>query len=148
MKAFNKLFSLVVASVLVFSLAGCGDKEESKKFSANLNGTEIAITYVYKGDKVLKQSSETKIQFASIGATTKEDAARTLEPLSAKYKNIAGVEEKLTYTDTYAQENVTIDMEKWILKPCRVFQESMFLLKMPKRYHYGANGTGDESRWF
>ncbi|WP_241552886.1 YehR family protein, partial [Shigella boydii] len=35
-----------------------------------------------------------------------------LEPLSAKYKNIAGVEEKLTYTDTYAQENVTIDMEK------------------------------------
>ncbi|HGU0353748.1 TPA: hypothetical protein ACJCGI_005450, partial [Escherichia coli] len=26
MKAFNKLFSLVVASVLVFSLAGCGDK--------------------------------------------------------------------------------------------------------------------------
>ncbi|SPX10154.1 lipoprotein yehR [Escherichia coli] len=55
MKAFNKLFSLVVASVLVFSLAGCGDKEESKKFSANLNGTEIAITYVYKGDKVLKQ---------------------------------------------------------------------------------------------
>ena len=40
MKAFNKLFSLVVASVLVFSLAGCGDKEESKKFSANLNGTE------------------------------------------------------------------------------------------------------------
>ncbi len=108
MKAFNKLFSLVVASVLVFSLAGCGDKEESKKFSANLNGTEIAITYVYKGDKVLKQSSETKIQFASIGATTKEDAARALEPLSAKYKNIAGVEEKLTYTDTYAQENVTI----------------------------------------
>ena len=101
MKAFNKLFSLVVASVLVFSLAGCGDKEESKKFSANLNGTEIAITYVYKGDKVLKQSSDTK-----------EDAAKTLEPLSAKYKNIAGVEEKLTYTDTYAQENVTIDMEK------------------------------------
>ena len=35
-----------------------------------------------------------------------------VEPLSAKYKNIAGVEEKLTYTDTYAQENVTIDMEK------------------------------------
>ena len=120
MKAFNKLFSLVVASVLVFSLAGCGDKEESKKFSANLNGTEIAITYVYKGDKVLKQSSETKIQFASIGATTKEDAAKTLEPLSAKYKNIAGVEEKLTHTrlsfsshagalPVHAENNVKID---------------------------------------
>ncbi len=30
MKAFNKLFSMAVASVLVFSLAGCGDKEETK----------------------------------------------------------------------------------------------------------------------
>ncbi len=53
MKAFNKLFSLVVASVLVFSLAGCGDKEESKKFSANLNGTEIAITYVGNDSNLL-----------------------------------------------------------------------------------------------
>lgn len=78
MKAFNKLFSLVVASVLVFSLAGCGDKEESKKFSANLNGTEIAITYVYKGDKVLKQSSETKIQFASIVQPPKKTLPRHL----------------------------------------------------------------------
>lgn len=92
MKAFNKLFSLVVASVLVFS-CWLRWQRRIEKFSANLNGTEIAITYVYKGDKVLKQSSETKIQFASIGATTKEDAAKTLEPLSAKYKNIAGVEE-------------------------------------------------------
>ena len=101
MKAFNKLFSLVVASVLVFSLAGCGDKEESKKFSANLNGTEIAITYVYKGDKVLKQSSETKIQFASIGATTKEDAARTLERLS--FSSHAGA------LPVHAENNVKID---------------------------------------
>ena len=61
---------------------------------------------------MLKQSSETKIQFATIGAANKEEAAKKLEPLSAKYKNITGVEEKLTFTDTYAQENVTIDMEK------------------------------------
>ena len=95
-----------------FSLAGCGDKEESKKFSANLNGTEIAITYVYKGDKVLKQSSETKIQFCLHWCNHQRRCRQTLEPLSAKYKNIAGVEEKLTYTDTYAQENVTIDKKK------------------------------------
>ncbi len=110
MKAFNKLFSLVVASVLVFSLAGCGDKEESKKFSANLNGTEIAITYVYKGDKVLKQSSETKIQFASIGATTKEDAARALEPLSAKYKNIAGME-KVDFKALHGISGINVSAE-------------------------------------
>lgn len=75
MKAFNKLFSMAVASVLVFSLAGCGDKEETKKFTANLNGSEIAVTYTYKGDKVLKQTSENKIRYSSINAANKEEAA-------------------------------------------------------------------------
>ncbi|MDI5811422.1 DUF1307 domain-containing protein, partial [Salmonella enterica subsp. enterica serovar Anatum] len=41
--------------------------------------------------------SESKISYATVGAKTKEDAAKILDPLSAKYKNIAGVEEKLTY---------------------------------------------------
>lgn len=38
MTALQKLVSLAVASVVVFSLAGCGDKEETKTFNANLNG--------------------------------------------------------------------------------------------------------------
>lgn len=112
MKISGKLLSAALASVLVFSLAGCGDKEESKTFNANLAGTEISITYTYKGDKIIKQTSEIKISYATVGAKTKEDAAKILDPLSAKYKNIAGVEEKLTYEDTYAQENVSVDMEK------------------------------------
>ncbi|EEG1465067.1 YehR family lipoprotein [Salmonella enterica] len=112
MKISGKLLSAALASVLVFSLAGCGDKEESKTFNANLAGTEISITYTYKGDKIIKQTSESKISYATVGVKTKEDAAKILDPLSAKYKNIAGVEEKLTYEDTYAQENVSVDMEK------------------------------------
>lgn len=116
MKISGKLLSTALASVLVFSLAGCGDKEESKTFNANLAGTEISITYTYKGDKITKQASESKISYATIGAKTKEEAAKILEPLSAKYKNIAGVEEKLTYEETYARENVSVDMEKVDLK--------------------------------
>ncbi|HCD7254298.1 TPA: YehR family lipoprotein [Citrobacter farmeri] len=112
MKALNTFFSVVFASVLVLSLAGCGDKEESKTFKADVNGTEIVMTYTYKGDKVIKQTSQNKINFASIGVTTKEDAAKILDPISAKYQNIPGVEEKLTYKDGYAEETVSVDMEK------------------------------------
>lgn len=119
MKISGKLLSAALASVLVFSLAGCGDKEESKTFNANLAGTEISITYTYKGDKIIKQTSESKISYATVGAKTKEDAAKILNPLSAKYKNIAGVEEKLTYEDTYAQENVLWIWKKWTLKRYR-----------------------------
>lgn len=88
MKALNTFFSVVFASVLVFSLAGCGDKEESKTFKADVNGTEIVMTYTYKGDKVIKQTSENKINYASIGVKTKEDAAKILDPISEKYQNI------------------------------------------------------------
>lgn len=116
MKALHKFFTLVLASVVVFSLAGCGDKVETKTFHASLNGADITISYTYKDDKVLKQVSESKISYASVGATTKEDAAKVFDALSAKYRNIAGVEEKLTYADTYAQENVSIDMEKIDMK--------------------------------
>ncbi|WDX74208.1 YehR family lipoprotein [Salmonella enterica] len=112
MKISGKLLSAALASVLVFSLAGCGDKEESKTFNANLAGTEISIAYTYKGDKIIKQTAERKISYSTVGAKTKEDSAKILDSLSAKYKNIAGVEEKLTYEDTYAQENVSVDMEK------------------------------------
>ncbi|POT59645.1 hypothetical protein C3432_02700 [Citrobacter amalonaticus] len=119
MKVLNTFFSVVLASVLVFSLAGCGDKEESKTFNASINGTEISITYTYKGDKILKQTSHSKINYASVGAKTKEEAAKILDPLSAKYQNIPGVEEKLTYKDSYAEENVSVDMAKVDVKALR-----------------------------
>lgn len=45
MKALQKLFSLAVASIVVFSLAGCGDKEEKKTFNANINGSDITVSY-------------------------------------------------------------------------------------------------------
>ena len=116
MKVSSKLLSIAAASVLVFSLAGCGDKEESKTFSANFNGNEISMTYTYTGDKVIKQTSQSKIQYASVGAKTKEDAEKILGQLSAKYQSIGSVEEKLTYQDTYAKESVTVDMEKVDIK--------------------------------
>ncbi|WP_162597637.1 DUF1307 domain-containing protein, partial [Citrobacter freundii] len=75
MKALHKFFTLAVVSVVFFSLAGCGDKVETKTFNANLNGSDITVSYTYKGDKVLKQISESKISYASVGASNKEEAA-------------------------------------------------------------------------
>ncbi|RVR64634.1 DUF1307 domain-containing protein, partial [Citrobacter freundii] len=72
MKALHKFFTLAVVSVVFFSLAGCGDKVETKTFNANLNGSDITVSYTYKGDKVLKQISESKISYASVGASNKE----------------------------------------------------------------------------
>ena len=106
MKALQKLFSLAVASIVVFSLAGCGDKEETKTFNANINGSDITVSYTYKGDKVLKQISESKISYASVGASNKEEAAKVFDALSAKYQNITGIEEKLTCSLPATEEEI------------------------------------------
>lgn len=60
MKISGKLLSAALASVLVFSLAGCGDKEESKTFNANLAGTEISITTPIKVTKSLNRRLKVK----------------------------------------------------------------------------------------
>lgn len=109
---FKRIFTAVAATVLLFSLAGCGDKEESKTFKANINGVDISLTYTYQGDKVIKQTALNKISYATIGAKSKEDAEKVLGVLSAKYQNITGVEEKLNYQDTYAEETLTVDYSK------------------------------------
>ena len=88
MKALQKLFFLAVASIVVFSLTGCGDKEETKTFNANLNGSDITVSYTYKGDKVLKQISESKISYASVGASNKEEAAKVFDALSGNDSNL------------------------------------------------------------
>lgn len=109
---FKKLLTALCASVVIFSLAGCGDKEESKTFNANINGVEMSLTYTYSGDKVTKQTAQNKIAYSSIGAKTKEEAQKVLGPISDKYQGVEGVEEKLTYKDTYAEESVSIDYKK------------------------------------
>jgi len=112
LKMFKKLLTALCASVVVFSLAGCGDKEETKTFKANINGVEMSLTYTYSGDKVIKQTAENKIAYSSIGAKNKEEAQTVLGPIGQKYQGVEGVEEKINYEDTYAEETVKIDYTK------------------------------------
>lgn len=75
---------------------------------------DISGKWMFKDGVVVKRTytEEEQRQQAENEKQSLLQLVRDKTQLSAKYKNIAGVEEKLTYTDTYAQENVTIDMEK------------------------------------
>lgn len=109
---FKKLLTTLCASAVIFSLAGCGDKEETKTFKADINGVEMSLTYTYSGDKVLKQTAENKIAYSSLGATNEEQAKTVLGPISQKYQGVEGVDEEISYKDTYAEETVKIDYSK------------------------------------
>lgn len=93
-------------------IAGCNDRQGAKTFSTSVSGNHVSITLVYDDDKVLKQTSESKIMFSSLNVTTKEEAAKLLTPLSAKYQNISGVDQRVVYKEDWVEEHVSIDMTR------------------------------------
>lgn len=103
------LFAALFATVLLFSLSGCNEKEQSKTFSWSAPGTELTLTYYYKDDKVLRQTAKNKIAYSAIGASSKEDAMKLLEPVSKKYQSVKGIKESVDYQQTYAQETLDVD---------------------------------------
>ncbi|MBS1205083.1 MAG: hypothetical protein H6R25_1982 [Proteobacteria bacterium] len=103
------LFAALFASALIFSLSGCGEKEQSKTFSWSAPGTELTLTYYYKDDKVLRQTAKNKIDYSAIGASNKEEAMKVLGPISQKYQSVKGIKESVDYQQTYAQETLDVD---------------------------------------
>ncbi|MGL5701289.1 MAG: YehR family lipoprotein, partial [Kluyvera sp.] len=75
-------------------------------------GVDVTSTVTYKGDKVLRQKSVSKIYYSTIGASTKQDAVSIIEPLREMYRNVAGLEESVKFEDSYAEEIVDVDLEK------------------------------------
>lgn len=109
---FSKIIAALFSVALVVGLTGCGDKEESKTFTWATGGTEVTLTYYYKGDEVERQTAKNKIEYSSIGAKTKEEAMKVLDPISKKYQSVKGVKESVAYEETYAQETLEVDYNK------------------------------------
>ncbi len=113
----KKIISSIFVALLALALVGCGgggssSELESKTYVASLNGIEMELTYYYSGDKVYKQTAHNVMPYSALGISTKEEAQAMLEPISAEYQGIEGLEEKIEYGDTEAVETLSIDYEK------------------------------------
>ncbi|WP_342324455.1 YehR family lipoprotein [Kosakonia sp. BYX6] len=106
---FSKLIAAIFSVALLVGLVGCGEKEQSKTFSWSQAGTEVTLTYYYKDDKVLRQTAKNKIEYSAIGAKTKDEAMKVLDPISKKYQSVKGIKESVDYEETYAQETLDVD---------------------------------------
>lgn len=111
MNISRKLIAAAAVSLLLASLTGCDSvpQEKSKTFTHTINGVNLSFTYHYAGDKVLRQDANNTLPYKSIGATSKEQAQALIEPMSNLYRGVKGVEQRIDYTDSYAQERISID---------------------------------------
>lgn len=100
----------------VQNIAASKGSEETQTFTGTIRGIEIKLAYYYKGDIVLRQSSENKIIYSRMGAQNKEEAQKMLQQISEAYQKIQGITERIDYQDSYAVEYVTIDYTKASIK--------------------------------
>ena len=108
MKRILKAISILLLAFLV----GCsGTKEETKVFTKQEKGVKMELTFYYKGDKVVKQTSKNTIVYADLGLG-KEQVKKAIEPVMKKYQGIEGLEDKVDFQETQALETLTIDYSK------------------------------------
>lgn len=100
------------AQTFVQNIATNQEPEEIQNYTGSIRGVEIKLAYYYKGDIILRQSSENKIIYSRMGAQNKEEAQKMLQQISEAYQKTQGVTERVDYQDSYAVEYVTIDYTK------------------------------------
>jgi uncharacterized lipoprotein YehR (DUF1307 family) len=108
----EKLFSLFLIILISASLTGCSSSTKTKTFTLEKNGVKLKLVYVYKDDKVIKQTANNTIPYAALKVTTKEEAKTLLDPISEQYQGKNGVVETLKYGSDGVVETLSIDYTK------------------------------------
>lgn len=111
---FNRWMSAALgATLLMVALVGCDNhKDEIKTFNNTINGVNLTYTYHYQDDIVTRQDADNTIPYKSLGVSNEEQARRIIDPVSAAYRGIKGVTHTVDYTESDAQEHLSIDFSQ------------------------------------
>lgn len=117
----NNLKRGLIALGLLFVFTGCGsggttDSQEpaanpTESWEIEQNGTKTVITFEYEDDKVLKQTTESEINFEEAGLT-KEQFETVSEQAEKDYKGVEGLKHSIEFKDKVAVEHLEIDYSK------------------------------------
>lgn len=110
MKKLLKMGMCIMMAAAI--LSGCvgNAKTETAVYEGEINGAKISNTIEYSGDRVLKQTAVSEMNFKSLGITK-----TLIEQTVAQYKelyNIEGVNYKADVTDEKITETTVVDYEK------------------------------------
>ncbi|MBL1224953.1 YehR family lipoprotein [Enterococcus sp. BWR-S5] len=107
---------------LIATACSSGEKDSSKKsgtgngvtttvFEADLNGVQTEMIYYHKGDKVVKQETNSTINYETLGIESKEEAEEMFSFVKDEY-DITGVTYEADYQETKMVEKVSVDYDK------------------------------------
>ena len=88
-------------------------KGEGKKVYTFTDGfNEVEATFTYKDNKVLSQTTHSKLMYSMFGLTNKEEAEKMFKPIVEKIQAVEGVKEELLFNDDHYVEDITVDFTK------------------------------------
>jgi hypothetical protein len=88
-------------------------KGEGKKVYTFTDGfNEVEATFTYKDNKVLSQTTHSKLMYSMFGLTNKEEAEKMFKPIVEKIQAVEGVKEELVFNDDHYVEDITVDFTK------------------------------------
>lgn len=113
----KKIIVLLSVIMLALIIAACGANEEetTRTFKSEEDGMFSQITLTYKGDKVIKQSTEFGMAYEAIGVSSKEEAEEMLGSVEEDEKDeeeIAGLTRESIFTDSDYSEKASVNFDE------------------------------------
>ena len=150
----KKLIKLGVGLILAVALTACMDKAESNNDIATYElkqpGVTIKMTLEGKDDKIIKQTTDSVIEYSAIGAQDATQAKTILDEITnnTNYGAIQGITYSMEYGPTSAQESIVVDLTKADLKQLAELPGSAFQGDPAEGISFSATGTLLESSGF
>lgn len=126
MRVAKKLLLSITAALLVTNMSGCDSKEDKaqnfiqqtaassqpemrKSFRRKVGDLDIKITYRFKDDVVLSQTTEDAFPYRVLPAKNQMEAKGIMDKISDAYSKMSGVSQKVEYKNDRVYENLNID---------------------------------------
>lgn len=105
----KKLLALGITIVALVFIVGCNNSSEEKYiFVSETEGSTSEITYYYKDDDVIRQTTKNLVNYEYLGATNATEAETALEPYASQYLDVKGIEYSIDYEKDPVVEEITI----------------------------------------
>ena len=83
-------------------------------FTNSVNGVEMTLTYVHKGDEVIKQTTSNVIDCEASGLANKEQAQELLDPMVAQADDVEEYDQSIEYGETRRLKKSRLTMKSLI----------------------------------
>lgn len=122
MHATQKFFISIVVCGLLASVVGCDKKEapqplpttqeQQRSFSQKIGELEIDITYYFKANIILRQTTVDTFPYSILAANNKAQAQAVMDKIAEGYKTVAGLTQRVEYPEDRVRESLTIDLTR------------------------------------